>query len=337
MRVTLEDIARLTNVSKATVSRVINGNEKGVGEETRKRILEAMERLDYRPNLLARGIASGKTRTIGIVVPDITSPFFPEVIRATGDYLHSEDYIALICNTNLSPKMEEACLASMIAKRVDGVILTSLFEEWQEIHERLNKYGIPCVLLDRKMKRMPVETGVFVDNEFSMFMATEMLIRGGHRRIGFIAGPQHASTTRERAQGYRAALEAYQIPYDDSLTYYGEFSIQCGYNAAMALMQDNQGCTALLAGNDTLAIGVLRALKTLRIRIPQDVEMIGFDRSQLTDVAEPPLSLIEQPTADLGEQVASLLFTLLRGEEPRERILRLESRILLRGTTRNVG
>ena len=335
MKVTLDDIARMANVSKATVSRVLNQSDKGVGEETRKRVQQVIDELEYRPSLLARGISISKTKTIGVIIPDITNPFFSEISQKIAAYAAKRKYTVLFCTTDDSAEKEEQCISVMITKHVDGVILASVMPDQTQTHFRFQKYGIPCVFIDRKIPQMEQSGGVYVDNEYAFFMATEYLIRNQNRRIAFLSGPILVSTSKERIEGYRYALKAHGIPIDPQLMIVGDHSIETGYHAILEMNQKLVPYSAVLASSDIIAMGAIKALKQLGVKIPQEVEVIGFDNIEFAELIDPPLTTMEQPIDELAHRAVVMLMQLIQNIPLKEQNIRLESRLIYRKTTKN--
>jgi len=334
MRVTIEDIARLSGVSKATVSRVLNEKSEGVGDETRKRIQKLIDDLEYKPNLLARGIVTSKTKTLGFILPDISNPFFSGLVKAVEDYASSNGYTVLIGNTDLSLEREKNYISTFIAKRVDGVILTSTVEDDSSIYDRFKKYNVPCVLLDRTMKNMDYDAGVFLDNEYALYIACEYLIKHDNKRIAFISGPANVSTSRERIEGYKTALIQYGIEFDERLIKYGNFTLDSGYKAIWQLHNEGIDFTGVLASNDIMAIGAMKALKELGYKIPEQIEVIGFDNIEFASMTEPPLTTIQQPTYEMGQKATEFLIMLINGKSPKNKHIRLQPKLFYRSTTR---
>ncbi|WP_195542877.1 LacI family DNA-binding transcriptional regulator [Massiliimalia timonensis] len=335
MKVTLDDIARMANVSKATVSRVLNHSTSGVGEETRRRVQAVIDELEYRPNLLARGISISKTKTLGVIVPDISNPFFATLVQQIESYAFEKKYTVLVCTTDNLPEKEERCIAVMITKHVDGVILASAVSEQIEGHLRFQKYGIPCVMVDRKIQtQSELSGGVYVDNEYAFFLATEQLIQSGNHKIAFLSGPVGAATSKERIEGYHYALQAHKIEALPQLMCVGKHSIQSGYNCVMRMHQDRIPFTAVLASSDVIALGAVQALKELGIRIPEEVEVIGFDNIEFGALLDPPLTTIEQPIAELARRSVAMLLELISNAVLKEKNIRLEPKLIYRKTTK---
>lgn len=335
MRVTVEDIARMANVSKATVSRVLNHSEKGVGQATRERVQKVIDDLGYSPNLLARGISTSKTRTIGVIIPDITNPFFSSIVQKIEIHASEQGYTALICSSDNSEEKEDHCISVLITKHVDGVILASVMPDQTRRHFRFQKYQIPCVVIDRKIPQTEFSGGVYVDNEYAFFMATEFLLRNHHDRIAFLSGPTVVSTSKERMEGYFYALHANSIPKDPELVSVGEHTIEFGYSAIKDLHRKGISFSAVLASSDVIAIGAVKALKELKIRIPEEVEIIGFDNIEFSSLLEPALTTMEQPVEELARESVNMLMRLIQGLPLPESIVRLNSRMIFRQTTKN--
>lgn len=334
MNVTMEFIARVANVSKATVSRVINNNPEGVSRETRERVQKVIEHYAYRPNLMARSIVTSRTKTLGLIIPDITNPFFPAVVKSIEDCAFEAGYTIILCNTDSSPEKEERSISTLIANRVDGVILATTTSEKHPMHERFAKYDIPCVLIDRSIKGLTCGAGVFIDNAYAMYLAAERLIRSGNREIALAQGPAFLSTSEERLEGYRAALLHYGLAYRPELVVAGDYSIESGHAAVRELLSRHTPFTAVLTGSDVIAFGVIKALREAGLRVPQDIEVIGFDNIPGSEMIDPPLTTVVQPISELGLQAAQALLSLLSGETLENTCIRLEPSLLLRKSTK---
>ncbi|MEG0897918.1 MAG: LacI family DNA-binding transcriptional regulator, partial [Ruthenibacterium sp.] len=324
------------NVSKATVSRVINNKVDGVGKETRARVQQMIDNYGYKPNLLARGMATSRTKTIGLVIPDITNPFFPELVKAIEAYSSARGYTVILCNTDSSIEKEQRSISTLIASRVDGVILTTTQDERNHRNTELDKYKIPCVLIDRRLKSNDYSAGVFVDNEYAFYIACEMLVKHSNSRIAFLKGPDNLSTTSERLEGYKSALKQYGLPYETALVAEGDFSFEGGYAAVCRLLENNVSFSAVLASNDTMAIGALKALHEKGLRIPEDVELVGFDNIAMSTMVDPPLTTMEQPIYELGSKATEVLIALMEGRELSEQNIRLEAKMVRRKSTREI-
>ena len=197
MRVTMEDIARMAGVSKATVSRVVNGIEQGVGPETRRRVLQIVKETNYRSYSLP---SQNQSKTLGLIIPDIINPFFGELVKAIEGEATEQGYTVLLGNTDFSMEKEERYLSIFLAKRVDGIILVTTAQTAGEHYQRLKKYSVPCVLVDRMLAGAEYTAGIFVDNSYALFMACSLLIQHRNEKIALISGPRNISTSVERIQ-----------------------------------------------------------------------------------------------------------------------------------------
>lgn len=336
-RVTLEDIARMANVSKSTVSRVINNKDDGVSGDTRRRVQSVIERLEYKPNLLARGAAITRSKLIGVAVPDITDPSICQMVRSIENNAAGIGYNILLCDTGASINKEEACIMNMVLKHVDGIILiSSVREQLPPVHSKLKKYRIPCVLLTRKIQQMDYSAGVFVDNEYASFLAAELLISHMSRDIVFLSPGEDSPVAREHLEGYRCALKSHQLAYNKDLVCSGGAGgdMEDGHRMIESLLQKSIPFSAVLAGNDRLAIGAMKALRKHNLRIPQEVELICFDSTRCGEIAEPALSAVEQPIPELGREAVKIILQLIEGKHPVDQNKRLDAHLIIRKSTR---
>ena len=335
MKVTMEDIARMAGVSKATVSRVVNGVREGVGAETRAKILKIIQETNYCTYNIPHQVQM--TKTLGLIIPDIINPFFGELAKAVERYSTEQGYTVLFGNTDFSKEKESKYLSIFSAKKVDGIILVTTEQVASERHKLLARYGIPCVLVDRTLTGMDYVSGIFLDNSYALFVSCSHLITHGNERIALISGPKNISTSVERVQGYRDALTQYQIPFEQRLIKYGDYTFESGYKAVMELEREGVAFTGVLAMNDTMALGAMQALKELTYRIPEDVEVIGFDNIGFSQLYDPPLTTIQQPTIEMGRRAAEILIRAIQGESESEKCIRLQPRLVVRKSTKNMA
>lgn len=334
MSVTMEYIARMANVSKATVSRVVNDKDEGVSEETRARIKKLIEEYGYTPNMVARGMATSRSRTIGLVIPDITNPYFTEMVQSMDLHLQSKGYTVMLCSTNSNPASERKSIQTLLAKRVDGIILTTVQQERQPGGETPVKLDVPCVLIDRKSNMIDYDVGIFVDNEYAFYRATSLLIEHGDRRIAFLKGPDEVSSSKERFRGYQSALKQYGIPLDETLLVPGNFDLESGYNGVMALHRSGTPFAGIVSSNDMMALGALQALRELGISVPGQVEVIGCDNIIFCDISSPSLSTIRRPFGEIGKKAAEVMLDLIAGNKVKKQNIQFDADLILRDSTR---
>jgi DNA-binding LacI/PurR family transcriptional regulator len=315
-RVTIKDIASEAGVSPQTVSRAIN-NKDEIRPETRDRILRIADKLGYRPNSIARSLATRRTRNVGLVVPDVSNPFFSSVARGIQDTAHRADYNVFLCNTDENTDREMGAIHSLEAQRVDGMILCSSRLSEQNLEQVADRYQ-PLVLVNRRISR-PRTGCVMVDDARAMEDAVHYLLELGHREIGFLAGPPRSHSGQERATGYRKAMQAYDIIPPPTWQIHCRPQVEGGQSAAHELLQHAPELTVLVAYNDLVAAGALRACADLGLRVPEDCAIIGCDDTLLAALVSPALTTIHIPTYNLGQQAMALLLNVMEADEPETR------------------
>lgn len=293
-----------------TVSRVVRG--KGdVSELTRQRVLEAVDRLGYRPSSIARSLATQKTGTLGLVVPDVTNSFFAEITLSVETAAYSQGYNVFLCNAGEDPQRELDLLDSLEEKRVDGIILCSSRLDETELGEVVDRS--PGVVLINRRWDPAVARSVLVDHESGAAQATQHLLAGGHRHIGFVAGPATSRGSQQREDGYRKALAEASIDCNPDWLRHCAPTIDGGYEAAKNLLQHATEITAIFCYNDLIAVGALRACAEMGRRVPADIAIIGFDDIPLAALVTPPLTTCRVDRAALGAKAVDLLLRQIKG------------------------
>jgi len=316
MSVTMRDIAELAGVSLITVSRALN-NKPDVNKETRARILAIAQELSYTPNVLARALVSGNSETLGVVVSDNANPFCAAQIRGIEETARAGGYGVILCNASESYDLELEAIRMLREKRVDGILITPVQPESHYI-QRLKEDGIPFVLLNRHMDDPDIDC-VLNDNFQGAYEATKHLVELGHRRIVHITCEHHVSSVRERLAGYRQALEEAGIPYDPHLVFYTDMTLEGGYCQAKAVMERvSPRPTAVFTFDDLMAIGVLKALREMGIRVPDDVALVGYDDIEVAPFVEPPLTTVAQQAYEIGQRGTQILLERLQWPEDEE-------------------
>lgn len=332
MKATVEEIARLAGVSKATVSRVLNDSPSGVGAETRKRVQQIIEKMGYTNNH-STDYKYIRSKTIALLIPDVTNPYFADIVKAVEMRAKEDDYMVVLANTDFVPKIELEYISKLIAKRVDGFILVSSCSCSFKEHFKPRKYGIPMIMLDRRISGLDDYPSVCSDNVYASYKACEMLIRKGAHSIVFCAGNEGISTSEERLEGYKEALNQHGIPFWEDYVKYGHYTVEGGYNAIINLEKAGMKYDAILAANDLMGLGAVKALKELSYKIPEDVQIIGFDNVTFSQFCSPSLSTIQQPTVEMGKKAAEMLIEMIHGEKI-SRNIRLQPKLILRETTK---
>ena len=305
---TIRDVAQRAGVSVTTVSHVVN-NTRPVEPNTQARVRVAIEALGYRPNLLARGLRSRKTNTIGLLVPDNSNPFFAEVARAIEDAGFEQGYSVILCNSDMKEAKQDAYLSVLLAKQVDGLILISSGDSPDPV-KRIMQAGVPVVVVDRELGDLPVDQ-VLVDNEQGGYLAGSHLVGLGHTRIGYIAGPSDIRPSKGRVEGLRRALREAELELDPRAIARSDGRYTGGEEAMRELLARRRDLTAIFAYNDLMAIGAVAVLRQAGLRVPEDISVIGFDDIPQAATTVPAITTVAQPTSELGNVSARLLLNRL--------------------------
>ncbi len=312
MRTTIHEVARAAGVSIATVSRALNGTGR-IAKATRSRVLRAAQDLGYQPNDLARSLLAKSTQTIAVIVPDITNPFFPELIKGIEQVACARGHLVLLSDSADDQIRLWQDLAALRRKQVDGIIFAGARLSPDRI--AAVTAGLPVVTVDRETQ-LATASVVQSDHRAGARLATEHLISLGHHRIAHLAGPDGLTVTAARLAGYRQALAAAGIPEEDDLVVPGGFLEEDGFRAARELLARGTGCTAVFAANDLSAIGALAAVEEAGLRVPADISVIGFDDIHLAGYIRPRLSTVRQDVVRLGARAAEVLIDHLLAEGP---------------------
>ena len=333
MRITMDEIAKLAGVSKATVSRVLNDSECGVGEQTRVRVKKIAEELGYSVEQTEKKKNVSFTRYVALILPDITNPFFADLAKSVENSLRRKGYSLVLANTDFSEDNEAAQIRELMVKHLEGILLVPSGIRAREEHDLPRRYQIPMVLMDRKLEGISDIPGVYSNNEYASVISCEHLIRKGARDIVFISGPLNVSTSIERFEGYKAVLAQHSIPFRPEMCRHGSYTVESGYNAVLELERSGISYSAILAANDLMALGALKAVREFGYRVPEDVQIIGFDNIEFSQYCEPSLSTMPQPTFDMGAKAVELVTGIIEKRDPVQPE-RLIPKLLMRKTTR---
>ncbi len=331
--VTLRDVAAAAGVHPATASRALNPETRLlVREDTAHRVLAAAQSLGYHPNPVARSLRTRRSHTVGVVIPDLTNPLFPPIVRGLEDRLATAGYVALLGNTDGEGERERLVYDQMRARHVDGIVLATAQLDDPLLAEA-SRSGLPVVLMNRTAANHSLPS-VSVDNERGLRMAVSHLIGQGHTRIAHIAGPQEVSTGLHRYRGFLAAMVAHGLAADPELiTFATAFSIEEGKRCMQALLAAGRTCTAVAAGNDMLAVGCFAALDEAGLSCPADVSVVGFNDMPFIDRLRPPLTTIRFPHYQVGTEAAQLLLERISGHDGPVKVLYLAPELVVRGST----
>jgi LacI family transcriptional regulator len=306
---TIRDVARLANVSISTASGVINGKPT-VKEALRLRVIAAMEALDYHPDTVARSLKVRRTKTIGIVVPEITNPFYPEIIQGMEDVANQSGYSVMFCDSGEDRDLEHAHLSMLFSRRVDGVLIAPA--DPYGARDRLTRQRIPFVLFDRVPRGFP-GPGVIIDNFEASRNAARYLIGLGHERNAVVAWLPNLPAMVDRVDGFRQALQEQHLPISEEYFRWVDFSLESAYQCGLELMRLPEPPTAIFCCNNRMTLGVMRALGGLGIPCPELVSVLGFDDFDWAANITPRLTTVAQPTYEMGRQAMQLLMQKMAG------------------------
>lgn len=328
-RIRIQDVAAMVGVSTQTVSRVLN-NKPDVSRQTRQRVLDIIAELGYQPNMMARGLVSNRTYTIGMFTEDFTDPFYAQIIVAAEAEARAHGYYLLLCSAERNSDIEYEYFRLLASRHVDGVLLLRPGSEEQPryLHEMVEK-GIPLVPIayDLHDSRVPL---VDVDNIDGGYKATRCLIDEGHRQIAMITGPIWNKAAVDRKEGYRIALQDANIPFDVNLLAYGDWSYESGYHATWQLLSRVPQLTGIFVHNDRMAIAAMQAIRESGRAIPNDISIVGYDDIQESRFINPPLTTIRQPAGEIGRVATSLLMEMIHDPDALPQRLLLKTELVYR-------
>lgn len=325
----IKDVAKLAGISVATVSHVINGT-RFVSDETKARVYDAMEKLHYTPNSVARSLRTRDSKTVALLVSDIANPFFAALIEAVETHLGRHGYNLFLCNSHEEPELERRHLADMGAQKVRGVILapTRADFNYRSFFEDGDKY--PLVMVDRRTDELQADT-VVVDGVSAMASAVDALVERGYSTIAYIGGQTNISTQSERIQGYKKALKRNGIKHHSDLVFLGRPVAENGYALTERLLERGRA-DAVVVANNRMVVGTLQCLADRRIHIPSSMAVIGFDDYEWATITSPPLTTIRQPAHDLGLKAAEQLLQRIQTPEGAWNLHELKAELIVRSS-----
>ncbi len=328
--VTIKDIAKAAGVSPSTVSRALNDSPL-INPRTRERIKELARKLGYERNELARSLVKGRSKALGLLVADITNPFFAEITKGVGDVAHGRGYGLILCNTDDDPRREHSYSLLLRRKRVDGLILTSVTLEDPNLVE-LARSGVPLVLVSRLCRSVDAPY-VTVDNRLGARLAVEHLLELGHRRIACITGPKEIDSSRDRAEAFQEVLEEAGLRVPRGWVVFTDFTWEAGERAAGRLLARKRRPTAIFAANDLIALGVMVAAHKAGIPVPDGLSVVGFDDIAFASLPLIRLTTVAQPTYEMGRIAAEWLLDVIEGKRRRKLRKTLKPKLIVRATT----
>jgi DNA-binding LacI/PurR family transcriptional regulator len=330
---TLKEVAKKANVSITTVSRVINDPEK-VNTETRERVREAMEALNFQPNRVAQRLRGnkGRSRLLGLIIPDIQNQFYSSIVRGIEDMSYGKDYAIILCNTDENPEKEKFYLDVLKSESVDGIILPPIRQNGNLIRELLEA-KIPVICFDRKLSSESIDT-VIVDNEMGGYMAASHLLEAGHKKIAVITSSLQFTSFEDRLRGYENALVDSGIEINEKLIKKGDHrKSETGKMLTLELLDQNPGPTAIFVLNNQMALGAIEAINERKLKIPDDISIVGFDDIQWARVISPSITVIRQPAYEMGRRIAELFFQKVKDPEREPVQIILQPKLIVRQST----
>lgn len=325
----LKDVARLAGVSISTVSRVINKNIP-VDEKTRERVEEAIRKVRYKPNLLAKGLRLKSGHLIGLVVPEIAHTTFAIFIKYIEESVTQYSFSMLLGNNRNDPEIEERFIDTLIRRSVDGIIFCRVSDQ-SRIFKILDRTNIPIVIIDRALDREDIPS-VVLDNYLAGQIAAQYLLRLGHRRVGCVTGPLNITLCRERLRGFRDTLKGEGIDLEEGRIFEGDFKFESGLVAVDVFLEREVRLTAIWAQNDLMAVGVLKQLKRKGFRVPEQMSVMGMDNIQLCEMIVPSLTTISQPFQAMCEKAVEMIFQQ-KTEQLQEKRVVLDPTLVVREST----
>lgn len=313
MAATIKDIARETGLSLATISKYINGGN--LREKNRVAIERAIKKLDYHVNEYARGLKSKKSRTVGMVLPELSNLFNMKIVSVIERILQEQGYSVIICDSQNNLEQEARSVEFLLSKQVDGIINIPMGNSSSHLAPAVERQ-IPILLLDRPLDKLnDVVSCVLIDNQRAARMAVRRLLDAGHRSIGVVVGPAGVYTAEMRLKGYREALEEYGIPFEERLVARASLTVEGGYRQMRRLLKESKDMTAVFVTNYEMTLGALIALNKEGVQIPQELSIVGFDNiMDLSRVFRPSLTIVSQPMEQIGIQAARLMLERLSGD-----------------------
>ncbi len=328
--VNYNDIAKIAKVSSTTVSHVIN-KTRFVSPETKDKVLEAMQELSYKPNLLARGLATGVTHTIGLIISDIKNPFYPEIIQGVEELAIRSEYNIFLCNTDYDVEKGLKSIGALISKKVDGIIIASSQAD-KFLFKELAESTIPFVLVDWNESKINVDS-IYFDFKSGIRKAIEYLVSLGHKKIYFISGPKDLKTASIRENNFISIIKGYESEGISYKIIEGNHKIDGGINAAKEIEKEKDMPTSIICSNDLTAIGAMKTLQTDGVKIPDQISIIGLDNIMLSEIVSPALTTIGLERYLIGKSAAELLLNRIKNKDIPKQTRYFNTQLIVREST----
>ncbi len=329
MRVTLKDVAKKANVSLSSVSHILNDRPGCYASKaTRKRVMDAVKEMNYRPNRTAQSLVSGKSNLIGLVIPAISNIFFPEIIRGIDSLLRKRGYTVILCHSNESSLQEKEEIETLLGMRVDGIIISPTFEVNKDnsIFAQLQKEKVPFVMLNGYPDDVDCNY-VITDDKAAAYDGVSALVQKGHKRIAYLWGDQQSRPGIERISGYREALAHYNIPYNEDLVAQYDFS-ETGHSGIEKLLSLPEPPTAIIAATIIYGLDALKYAQKLKIKVPDDLTLMSFGGEELLDLVNIPMTFISQHSKDMGQQAAEIILDQIDNKTSAKKKIKIKADIV---------
>jgi LacI family transcriptional regulator len=333
--ITIKEVAELAGISKSTVSRVLN-NSGYVNNETREKIEEVMKKYNYSPSASATNLKKRETNTIGVVIPEMDNSFFGEVLRGITEIVDQNDLSLIFCDTNNNAAKEEKALCMLKRQRVRGIIITPAIDysdpyAAKKLRNLLNDLNVPVVVVDREIENSQWD-GVFYENFQSSYCASEVLIKEGHKRIGIITGDLQLKIARDRFEGFRQALDDYNIKLDEKDIYRGDFTVDTAYNLAKEMFLSGDYPDAVFTCNNRTNLGFIKAARECGIKLGRDIGAIGLDDVKVLDIIGYNFSYVKRETEEMGRVAMRMLLERLKSPNKQRNIRIMPYQLVLKGS-----
>jgi len=337
LRTTIKDIANYTGFSVTTISLVLNKKANKIPQSTKDTIMEAVEKLNYHPNQVAVGLLKKRTRTIGLIISDVSNVFFATLAKGVEDACRKQGRNLILCNTNDKHERDLSYIQMLTDKGVDGIVFCMAREsdkkKAQESMNLLDELKMPFVMVDRYLEEAACSS-VIVNHMQGGYAATKYLLEMGHEKIGCVTGPSWLEDSKERLAGYRKALTEYKIPFRKELVYEGNYDKESGVRAASYFVSDQPKVSAIFAFNDMSAYGVYNSLKKEGIVVPRDVSLVGYDDIFFSEILDVPLTTVKQPVYDMGVEGVRLLMEEIESGKRSKKCVTFQPELSVRESVR---
>jgi LacI family transcriptional regulator len=337
--VTISHIAKEAGVSQATVSRVLNDSSY-VKEETKEKVLKVINELNYVPSAIARSLSTSKTNTIGVIIPDINNSLFGEIIKGISEVADMHNLNIILCDADEKIEKELKALKFLKEQRIQGIIIipTSVEDEFNgEYVSILESMGIPIVLLEGHVKSSKF-SGIYINNIDGAYMATETLVKEGHKKIATITGRMTSEAARDRLEGYKKALHSNNIAIEEKYIFNGDYKIQSGYMRTKEILEMEDKPTAIFVSSNMMTLGCIKALNDEKVRVPEDMAIIGFDNLEILNIVGMNISYTSSPTIEMGKRSMKMLIDILKNDNKDEiKNITLMPELILKGSEKRIS